>query len=94
MTFLGIGEIIGAPMLGSIRDKLGNKTAIIFITIITGIAVSSFLYLNQVNKWSYVAYLMNLFWGLQDGGMNTLIYCLFGYEFGNEAIAFSVYNFI
>lgn len=94
MTFLGIGEVIGAPMFGYIRDKAGNKSALIILVIMTGLALSSFLYLNQVNKWSNIAYLMNLLWGFQDGALNTFIICIFGYEFENEAISFSCFNFV
>lgn len=64
MTLLGTGEIIGAPLFGTVRDQMGNKVAIVFITILSSLAISSVLYLNYENQWSYVAKLMNLFWGL------------------------------
>ena len=94
MIFLGIGEVLGAPMFGNIRDRIGNKAALIFLFILTALAVTCFMYLNQVNEWSRLAYVMCFSWGLQDGSINTMIICLFGYEFENEAIAFSCFNFV
>ena len=94
MSVFGLGEVLGAPIFGNIRDRIGNKVAIVYLTIITTMAVFCFLYLNHVNKWSNLAYLMTFMWGLQDGSINTMIMCIFGYEFENEAIAFSCFNFI
>jgi fucose permease len=95
LCFLGAGEMLGAPMYGQIRDRIGNKAALVFLLLLTIGSIAVFLYINQIDDFSYFsAYLMTLTWGLQDGGVNILIICLMGFEFESNIIPFSVFNFI
>lgn len=93
MAWLGLGEIIGAPVMGNIRDRIGNKAALIFLGIAEVIAFGCLLSFNNSNKWSNLGYAMCFTWGFQDGCTNTLVICIFGFEFGDSALSFSVFNF-
>ena len=74
MTFLGVGEIVGGPLTGLIRDKCGNRVAYFFvITLIIGsvILVAVFNRKNNYDKGQW-AFPMCFVWGLMDSGVNTL----------------------
>lgn len=62
--FFGIGEVLGAFLLGHIVDKHGSKRAVfanIFILIITYAYVIIFL---LVNNYNLLAFIMAFLWGI------------------------------
>ena len=94
MTMLGLGEICGGYIIGSIRDRLGNRLAVISEMILLVSALSIVIFYNQSDEWSYFkAYGMCLMWGIQDSGLNCLIRCVLGFEFESKILPFSVFNF-
>ena len=94
MCLLGVGEIIGAQIVGAIRDRVSNKAAIFSLIVLTIIAFIFVLLFNSNNTFNYMAPLMCFTWGLQDSGLNTLINCILGFEFEDKCTPFSIYKFV
>ena len=93
-SLLGVGEIVGGVLfIGPIRDHFGNKTAYSIQSLLTIVAISLVLIYSHLNTFSFLAYLMCFFWGLQDSGLNTLIYCVLGFEFEDKSTPFAVFKF-
>lgn len=93
-SLLGVGEIIGGALfIGPIRDRFGNKTAYSIQSLLTILALSLVLIYSHLNTFSFLAYLMCFFWGIQDSGLNTLIYCVLGFEFEDKSTPFAVFKF-
>ena len=94
MCLLGAGEIIGGQIIGSIRDRIGNNSAIVALLVLTVIALVVVTILNHNNTFNYMAYLMCFTWGLQDSGLNTIINCILGFEFESNITPFSIFKFV
>ena len=94
MSFLGVGEIIGAFGLGCVRDRYGNKWAMVLIVGLMVISIAMLLIFNKFNKFNQTAYLMTLTWGLQDSSLNCFINCILGFEFKSKIAPFAVFRFI
>ena len=74
MVGLGIGEIVGALVLGYIQDNFSRKVTFIanlFVTVIGfGIAIA---YTINYEFTLVFGFIMTFFWAIQDAGINTLI---------------------
>jgi len=64
MTLLGAGEIMGGNLVGSVRDRAGNRAALVLELGLVVAGASSVLIFNQHNKFNYLAYLMCFVRGL------------------------------
>lgn len=80
--------------MGFSRDACGNKCAIIFqlLFFLTGAIWIVIFHMN--NKYTYRAYILCFFWGLQDAGINVLVRTHLGFEFDSKIIPFSVFGFV
>ena len=80
MVGLGVGEIVGALSYGRIQDKIGMPAMIlvnIFGAIVSFSVCISYILMYQ---HSFIfGFLMTFFWGVQDGGINTMINCILGF---------------
>jgi len=48
--------------------------------VVLGLGFGILIYYSYVNKFSlWFGSLMCFFWGMQDGSVNTLVYCLLGF---------------
>ena len=93
MTLLGAGEIFGGLIVGRIRDTKGNRIALLSEMCLLAIGIGMVIWLNESNKFNWVAYMMTFFWGLQDAGLNCFINCVLGFEFESKLTPFAVYKF-
>ena len=94
ICMIGVGEMIGGVgVIGPIRDKFGNKVALIVLMVLTAAGLGIFYYYNQKDEYNWVAFLMCLIWGIQDAGVNCIINCILGFEFKSKSTPFSVYKF-
>jgi len=93
MTLLGAGEILGGGLLGWVRDKTGNRVAIITEIFLCMIGFACVMILNNQNDFGPLAYIMTFMWGIQDSGLNCLINCILGFEFDSKIAPFCVYKF-
>jgi len=93
MTLLGAGEILGGTIIGWVRDKTGNRIAIISEILLLLIGFAFVIVLNAQNKFGPFAYVMTFMWGIQDSGLNCLINCILGFEFDSKIAPFGVYKF-
>jgi fucose permease len=94
MIPLGIGEMIGGLIFGSVNDKMGQKAGITYCLIMTIIAFAMLFAYIEIYKFSVLAFFMTLIWGLQDSAVNTMTNCILGFEFDSKIIPFSVYKFV
>jgi predicted MFS family arabinose efflux permease len=64
MVLLGIGEIVGGQLVGTIKDKVGVKVATVFqiLLLISGTAL--ILAFNNDEEFGPLAYGMCFVWGL------------------------------
>ena len=82
MIFLGFGEVFGGLALGYLRDNHGNKTTVVAEIVLLLITFILAIIFNAENKWHPgTGFMMCLAWGLQDAGVNNLIWCVCGFEF-------------
>jgi predicted MFS family arabinose efflux permease len=80
MCFLGLGEVIGSLFNGWLEDKLGPKKMVFVNMIEMGLALASIIWFAAKDDFSlWSAALFNFFWGIQDAGVNTFIYCICGF---------------
>lgn len=64
LTPLGLGEIIGALLMGILRDKFGYKTSL-KILIITTFGAFALLFGTMIhNSFNYLTFIMTFVWGL------------------------------
>jgi len=64
MVLLGIGEIVGGQMVGTIKDKVGVKVATGFQILLLIAGTGLILAQNNLNEFGTIAYLMVFVWGL------------------------------
>lgn len=61
---LGFGEIIGALLMGIIRDKFGYKTSL-KVLIITTLVAFALLFGTMVHHtFNYLTFIMTFVWGI------------------------------
>ena len=95
ICMIGVGEMIGGVgVIGPIRDKFGNRPALIVLMVLTAAGLAIFYYYNSKDEYNWIAFLMCLIWGIQDAGVNCLINCILGFEFKSKSTPFSVYKFV
>ena len=95
MIMIGVGEMVGSVgAIGPIRDKFGNKIAVIVLIVLTAVGIAIVFVYNKRDVYDWSAYIMCLLWGIQDGGVNCFLNCTLGFEFKSKSTPFSVYRFV
>jgi len=94
MVPLGIGEMIGGPIIGFITDKYNAKKAVFAILIMVVMTSGTSVAFLVVNEFNYLAYMMPLMWGVLDSAINTHIILMLGFEFDTNSEPFSVFTLI
>ena len=95
IILIGVGEMIGGVgVIGPIRDKFGNRIALVVLIILTAAGLAVFFVYNHVDQYNWLAFVMCLIWGIQDAGVNCLINCILGFEFKSKSTPFSVFKFV
>ena len=80
MVGLGAGEIVGAMVFGRIGDNFSMR--ILVAANMFSAVVGFSLLLGYTIRYQFslpFAFVMTFFWGMQDGGLNTLINCVLGF---------------
>jgi predicted MFS family arabinose efflux permease len=71
LSALGVGEMLGAVLMGRIVDKIGSKAGVITNLICILIALG-FAWLTIIqDTYNWTSFVYALCWGLQDGCVNT-----------------------
>eukprot|EP00349_Pseudokeronopsis_sp_Brazil_P009169 CAMPEP_0202961908 /NCGR_PEP_ID=MMETSP1396-20130829/6006_1 /ASSEMBLY_ACC=CAM_ASM_000872 /TAXON_ID= /ORGANISM="Pseudokeronopsis sp., Strain Brazil" /LENGTH=204 /DNA_ID=CAMNT_0049682117 /DNA_START=859 /DNA_END=1473 /DNA_ORIENTATION=+ len=94
MMTLGVGEVLGGIVMGYLVDKYGSKNTTyinIFNTMMASALVGLYLYQDS---YSYLAYIMTFYWGLQDSCISIHIDSILGFEFQTTKEPFSVDSFM
>ena len=94
MVGLGVGEIVGAMLFGKIGDNFSMKVTIAanMFSVVCAFSIT----LGYIIRYRYslpFGFFMTFFWGIQDGGLNTLINCILGFQFDSKTTPFSVNKF-
>lgn len=64
MVSLGVGEILGAILMGIVVDIIGAKKAC-FINVVFVVLQTFFVILFlMLNEYSWLAYMMTFMWGI------------------------------
>jgi MFS family permease len=78
----GVGEIVGGLALGKIMDKIGNKASLVLclVLMLVGTAAAlAFIFIFSFTLW--LAVIMTFTWGVQDGALNNLLFCIMDFQF-------------
>ena len=94
MAVLGLGEIVGATLIGKAIDTLQSKAISIFA--LASIAAQSALLLAFMlqDRFGPLAYLTSFAIGMQDSIVNTQTNRLLGFEFEDTVYPFAIFNFV
>ena len=80
MVGLGVGEISGAMIFGKIGDTQSMKITIAANMLSAVVGFSMLISYTIHYQFSLVfGFFMTFFWGISDGGLNTLINCMLGF---------------
>ena len=93
MIPLGIGEIIGALLMGNLRDKFGYQTTLKILLPATLVAFAMVFGTIASYSFNTLSFLMTFVWGFQDSSLNIFINCILAFEFDSKVVPFSAYNF-
>ena len=91
MALGNVGGVFGGILIGNIRDRFGNRAAVLSEIALTLPPLIIIIIFNEHNKWNYSAYLLCLLWGMLDSGLNMFIYCVLGFEFDSKSVPFSLF---
>ena len=90
MCGLGVGEIIGGIAMGIIVDKIGAKKSCfvnMFLIVIQTVLVCVYI---ELDNYSFLAYIMTFFWGLQDSAVSIHLDAILGFEFESNKEPFAI----
>ena len=93
MIPLGFGEIIGAPLMGEVRDKFGYHTTLKVILAVTVIAFALLFVTIVTYTFNPLIFVMTFVWGFQDSSVSTFSNCILAFEFDSKVAPFSVLYF-
>lgn len=95
MVGLGFGEISGAMIFGKIGDSQSMKVTIAANMLSAFVGFSLLIAYTVHYKFTLVfGFFMTFFWGISDGGLNTLINSMLGFQFDSKTSPFSVNKFV
>lgn len=91
MIPLGLGQMLGGAFIGQIIDRLGMRPGILCSLTLVTLAFALMLYYVYLYEFTWLTFIVNFAWGLQDATLNNLMNCTLGFEFGQDSAApFSV----
>lgn len=89
---LGVGEVIGGMSYGRIQDTFGTKVAATVTLVEWCVACAVAIIYTINNQYSFTfAFLMSMFWGIQDCALNAFQFAVCGFQFEELTTAFAVY---
>lgn len=94
MILLGVGEIVGATVIGQIVDRLGNRMGIItsWLTVIATLIIT--YYVNKKIDYTSLWFLVTLLWGLSDSTINLVWTTIWAIEFSSPVEPFAIFKSI
>ena len=89
LIWVGVGEMIAGFAIGRIIDKAGQRATILTNTVMQIVSTAFTLYIVYNFNFGTISYVACFIWGIQDGGLNTYMTSMFGFEF-DDACIFSI----
>lgn len=84
MVAFGLGEMCGSQFLGWCVDKLGARRASL-VNIALMVSMGAFmLTFLLINRFTWLAFVMAFFFGLQDSSVNIQCLEILGFEFSER----------
>lgn len=95
LVSLGVGEIVGALLIGQVIDRMGNRPAIICTVASVAIQATFLVIFHWQNSYGVLTHVMTFFWGFSDGIVNTHVQDILGFEFAPDNVRpYSIFNFL
>ena len=92
---LGVGETIGALGNGRLQDMLGFKKIIYVYLVEVVVAFAMIIAYTVNNEWSFwLAFCMQVAWGIQDAAANNFVWCVCGFQFESKTRPFMLFFFV
>lgn len=90
MATLGIGEILGALVVGHIVDKIGAKKSSLINVVLIFIQTIVVIIYIIIDSYSWLAFIMTLIWGISDSSISIHLDSILGFEFESNKEPFSL----
>ena len=91
MIGLGMGEIVGSIVFGKLGDKVSMRAVIAANIFVAIVAFSTTIWYTIRFHFSLEgATLMTFIFGFSDGGLNTLLNSVLGFQFDSKTAPFGV----
>ena len=81
MVAFGIGEVVGAIIIGFIIDKIGSKKTSLVNILINLILINVTAASVYSEKYDWMTFFMCFLWGFQDSSLNIHTFQILGFEF-------------
>eukprot|EP00347_Sterkiella_histriomuscorum_P021544 403333605 len=92
LVAFGVGEIVGAMIIGQIVDRMNSTIAsffnVLFIAITTVLTIIFLIY----QEYNWFTFVMAFMWGLEDGSVNTHALEMLGFEFDDNTDPFAIFS--
>jgi len=92
MTGLGVGEIVGALLIGFLVDKFGSKLTVLVNLTLLVFSICTTIIVLCVKCPIPVTVLMTFLWGCHDGSLTSHTSEMLGFQFDSKMEPFSIYN--
>jgi hypothetical protein len=68
----GIGQLVGAPMVGLINDKFGGGRSVARVILLVHVfAYSITIIYNEIHEFGVLAFFLTFIFGVQDAALQT-----------------------
>jgi len=94
MIVFGIGEVLGAILIGKLIEKTNNKSSVFWVTILVMITCVTTAFQHSRQTYDFVWFGVTFLWGLCDSTINTTINSICGIEFGSKIEPFAITKFV
>jgi predicted MFS family arabinose efflux permease len=71
MVTLGLGEMLGGPLIGRIIDLKSSKLACLWNSLIMALLTASTVSFLIIYRYNFLAFLTAFMWGFSDSAVNT-----------------------
>ena len=95
MIVLGIGAMIGGPIVGFTNDRLGGGKAVaILCLIMVALSYLGLVIANEIHEFGFLCYFSAFMQGALDSAVNTQLFLILGFEFKTNTEPFAVFRLL
>ena len=93
-TFLGLGTLCGAFLLGMIQDKFGHRASLSMIALTIVLTYTLLIIQNERRRFDWTANLSMFIFGIIDQSCHIFFGIVLGFEFESKKVPFGARHFI